>query len=652
MAVSTGTTSTLLGKVYTGDGGNALAAYLDAPGGIVARSDGSLVIADTKNNAIRTIDANNVITTYSGSGEYGKKNGNRTSATWSEPEGIFLSAAGKFFIADTGSSSIRTITGNTVARLPIAGLKRPTAVLTIGSTLYISDTGNNRVVKTSTSGGRLTVLAKNLKTPQKLATDGTTIFVVENGSGKVLALNPKNNGQKTIATGLTEPRAITYWKGSLYVAAGPSGIYNEIWKIDPIKKTKKLLERRRETEMLNLTSDMAVATLGGKTRLVQTQSGGSSIFTTDLNGKELVQIAGKHRFEDEMGAASLSLLGRPVALAISKDGSKLYASYGQGNKIAVYDISAGTVSFLAGHLMDNYREGTGDSARFSDVTAMVLSPDATKLYIVDRNSQRIRSIDVATGTTHYLTGAGVTNLISSTSSTGAIDTSFNNGYQEGGPCPDTTKLKVKGCAYFNRPTGIAITKDGKTLYIADASNNRIRKVVIATGKTSFVAGSGKAAYKNGVGAKASFNGPTSLALSSDEKTLYVADKYNNVVRQIVLTTQKVTTLAGTGKNGYREGKFASALFSIPEYLALGPDGNLYVSEAGTQRIRRLNVTTKQTSLFSGSGNRGMANGSAKSAEWNGPKAMVFTSSQMIVADFQNDLLRAVDLGLTVATRKR
>lgn len=647
-----GSTTTQLGKIYSGDGGSALTAYIDAPGGVVAKADGTLFLADTKNNAIRTINASGTITTFSGTGEYGIKNGARTSAFWSEPEGIAMSSSGTFYIADTGSSSIRTIVGTNVTKLPIAGLRRPNAVIVNGSTLIISDTGNNRVVSVSAKGGKVAVLADKLKTPMKLASDGTSVYVVENGSGKILAINLKTKKKTVLASGFTEPRVVTLWKGKLYVAAGPSGIYNELWTVNPKTKAKKLLARRRETELLNLTSDLTVAKINGAERLVQTQSGGSAIYTTDLRGNDLTLLAGKHRFEDEPGAASVALLGRPKALAISNDSTKLYVSYGQGNKIALYDMSAGTVTQLAGNLMDNYREGVGANARFSDVASMVLSPDGTTLYLADRNSQRIRTLNVTTGETTYLTGAGITNLISPDSATGAIDTSLNNGYQEGGPCPDTTKTKVKGCAYFNRPTGLALTKDGTTLYVADASNNRVRKVTVATGKTSFVAGSGKAAYKDGVGVKASFNGPTSLALSADEKSLYVADKYNNVIRQVVLATQKVTTLAGTSKNGYREGSFAKAVFSIPEYLALGPDGNLYVSEAGTLRLRKLNLSKKVTTLFSGSGQRGMKNGAAGAAEWNGPKAIVFTATKAIVADFQNDLLRSVDLGLTSQASRR
>lgn len=634
------TSSPFFGKVYAGDGGNAIDGYLDMPKGITATSDGTIFIADTINNAIRRIGANGMLSTYSGSGEYGQESGRRSKATWSEPEGITVDKAGVLYVADTGSGSIRRIVGNTVSLVPLAGLKRPTAIALNNTTLFIADTGNNRVVSAPKRGGKLTVIARNIKTPQKIVLNGSLLYVVEFETGRILVLDLAKKTKRVLTSGLIEPRALTLVDGTLFVTAGPSGIENELWRIDIQSGAKTLLMRERETEWLNMTSDVVPHQTGGATRLLLLQSGGSSVFSVSLDGKDLTKISGRHRYGDESGKKDAGLLGRPKALAISHDGKKIFVSYAQGNKIAIYDVQTGVMQPLAGHLMDNYREGTGQDARFSNVT-FVVSPDDTTLYLTDRNNQRIRSLTVATGESHYLTGAGVTNLLSPTNTTGQIDVDFDNGYQEGGPCPETYDLKVRGCAYFNRPAGLALTKNGKTLYVADTGNNRIRKVDIASGMTSLVAGSGKKGFKDGIAARANFNEPFSIVLSQDEKYLFLTDRYNHAIRQIDLTTRQVTTVAGTGKSGYKEGVFSAARFSIPEYLTLGPDGNLYVADAGSLRIRMLDLKKKRTSLVSGSGQRGKRDGAAPVAEWNAPKGMAFLGKILLVTDFQNDLIRSL-----------
>jgi len=640
-------TSTFLGKLYSGDGSQATEAYLDMPKGFTFGTNGAIYVADTINNVIRKIETSGIISTYSGSGDYGNYDSSLLKSTWSEPEGIAFDGNKIFYVADTGSSKIRKINGDNVNTLSISGLKRPTAIIVSDTDLFISDTGNSRILKSTVSGGTPTVLASGLSTPLKMSLHGGTLYVTELDTGNILAIEVATKTKTVLASGFTEPRAITYYNGYVYITAGPSGMYNEIWRINPSTGEKTMLVRRVETELLNQTSDILIGTWNGSTRILMLQSGGSSIQTTDLDGQDLQRIAGRHRYGDEMGLGTKALLGRPQEIVASPNGNKFYIAYAQGNKIAEYNILNDQVRMVAGYLMDNYREDTGGDARFSDVVSMAISPDGKTLYVVDRNSQRIRTVDIETGTTHYLTGAGIVNLISAANFGSNIDVNMNNGYQEGGPCPDTFDLAVSGCAYFNRPTGLALTKNGKTLYVADGNNNRIRKVEVATGKTSFIAGSGKSGFVNGIGSAASFNGPYNLALAYDEKILYVVDKYNHAIRAIDLANNRVTTLVGTGKQGYREGDFSKAVLAIPEYIELGPDKNLYISEAGSLRIRKLDLTKKITSLVSGSGERGFKNGAGEVSEWNGPKGMVFAGDRLLVTDFKNDLIRMIDLGSQV-----
>lgn len=638
-----GDTSTFIGKVYDGDGKKADKAYFDFPQGFAADTKGNLYIADTWDNVIRKIDTKRVTSTYAGTGEFSRDDGLRVMATFGHPEGIDRdSKTGTIYVADTGNNAIRKIEKGLVTTVGIfaaPAMRSPTDVVVDGSTLYIADTGNSRIIKVSKNGGGSVLVAKGLSTPLKMVMDGSVLYVSEFSSGNVLEINTINGSKRVFASKFVEPKALAIYGGNLYVSAGQNGVWNEIWKVNLKTRVKKLLIRRRETEWLNNGIDMLIrmekdsVTKQSKPIIYQIQGGGSSIFTFDIDGKNEQKIAGKHRYAQEFGKRVKALIGHPQGLAASPDGKKIYIAFAQGNMIAVYDTVSDRVSFGAGHPMDSYTEAKSNTARFSDVASMTVSPDGKILYVVDRNNNRIRKVNTTTWKTRYLTGAGFVNS----------DAETDNGYQEGGPCQKMMTLKVRGCAYFNRPTGLAITKDGKTLYVADGSNNRIRRVDIRTGRTAFVAGSGKMGFQDGVGGQAVFNGPFTLTLSQDEKTLYVADKNNHAIREIILATRRVTTLAGNGKIGYREGPFSKAVFAIPEYIQTGPDGNLYVTEAGRFDIRKLDLAKKTTSLVSGSGQRGKVDGAGFLAEWNIPKGFTFIGNTMYVTDFRNDLIRAVDV---------
>ena len=87
-------------------------------------------------------------------------------------------------------------------------------------------------------------------------------------------------------------------------------------------------------------------------------------------------------------------------------------------------------------------------------------------------------------------------------------------------------------ASFNLPTGVAVSSDGMTVYVADYSNHRIRKIDTSDGDTTTLAGSGTYGFADGTGTAASFAGPTGVAVSPNGMTVYVAEVLNNRIRQV------------------------------------------------------------------------------------------------------------------------
>lgn len=635
---SEGDTKTILGKPFAGDGGDAKEAYLDTPKGFAIDSDKNIYIADTTNNIIRRIDnQTNVITKHAGSGEFGSKDGFRLLVDFGYPEDIVLDSSNRMYVADTFNNSIRRIDGDNVSTVVSEGLSNPRGVLVRGDDLFIADTGHNRVVRTKLDGGSLIEVIKDCDVPTKMAWRGQFLYVVHEGNNSIEQIDLFGGGRERIAGGYADLGGIEVDGTNLYAVAGAQGVWNEIFRIDLTTKESEVLKRRRETELLNWASDILFKKYTDEEGRILEQKmfilfkGGSSVQSFNMDGGRKELVAGKHRFGNEFGALADALVGRPQAMVMSADGYKIYIS--ENNKIAELNLITGQLKEIAGHVMDSYTEGVGSKARFSDVTSMAASSDGRTLYLVDRNNHRIRKLDIITRETSYITGAGEVNAYNS-----------DNGYQEGGPCTDTFEKGVEGCAYFNRPTGIVLSQDEKTLYIAEGSNNRIRGVDIRTGITFHIAGTGEAGYVNGFGPWTTWNGPFTLAMAEDGRTLYVADKYNHAIREINLETKNVVTLVNSrGLPGDYSGYAPDSLLHIPEYIEMGENGDIYITEAGGLRVKAVNIYSRQVRLISGSGTRGLYSGSKEETRWSGPKGMARRGDWLFVTDFYSDLIKLVNL---------
>src|SRR5262249_42608359 len=141
-----------------------------------------------------------------------------------------------------------------------------------------------------------------------------------------------------------------------------------------------------------------------------------------------------------------------------------------------------------------------------------------------------------------------------------------------------------------------VWSDGVNLYIADANNAVIRKVVIATGVTTTVAGlPGVPGTADGVGTAARFVYPSGIW--GDSANLFVADTLNHTIRRIKLATGAVTTVAGTpGIPGLANGNATAASFNSPSALC-GDGINLYVADTGNHMIRQVDLTSGAVTLL-------------------------------------------------------
>jgi DNA-binding CsgD family transcriptional regulator/DNA-binding beta-propeller fold protein YncE len=206
---------------------------------------------------------------------------------------------------------------------------------------------------------------------------------------------------------------------------------------------------------------------------------------------------------------------------------------------------------------------------------------------------------------------------------------------------------LAAASILTSPRACAFDPEGN-LYIADTIDNRIRRVDHVSGIITTVAGIGTPGF-SGDGqpaVKAELNGPEGVIVGLDGKTLYIADTGNQRIRRVD-ADGVITTDAGTGEEGYGGdgGDGRRALFDVPLGLALDSGGNLYIADSGNNRVRKLDLARVITTV-AGTGSRGFAGdgGAAAQAELAAPVALaVDAADNLFIADFLNNRIRVVAL---------
>jgi DNA-binding beta-propeller fold protein YncE len=149
-------------------------------------------------------------------------------------------------------------------------------------------------------------------------------------------------------------------------------------------------------------------------------------------------------------------------------------------------------------------------------------------------------------------------------------------------------------AQLNIPYGLTLDPQQQNLYIADQNNFRIRKVNLLTNIIITFAGTGSTSYngENILASKTNINHPYSIRCDSIGN-IYYNDQFNNRVRKITIATNITTTIAGNGIYGYNGDNIAAtnAQISYDIFLTIDLNGNVYFSEEGSNRIRKIDFFT-------------------------------------------------------------
>ena len=271
--------------------------------------------------------------------------------------------------------------------------------------------------------------------------------------------------------------------------------------------------------------------------------------------------------------------GRTLAFAARRAGAGRYAA-------AVRLPSAGAWSLRVRVGARSYRLGRvavrprAPSPPVADVVEpFAVAASASGVLVADRAANRVVLVDPATGRTTPVAGSGET------------------GYSgDGGPATQ---------AAVGAPIDVAVGPGG-AVYVVHGM--WVRRVDAATGTISTVAGTGERAHSGdgGPARLAALNAPDSVDFDA-RGNLYLAE-YENRIRRIDAVTGVITTVAGTGEEGFSGdgGQAAQARLSHPHGLAVSADGTIFVADTWNQRVRRVDGATGVITTVAGSGEEGFA----------------------------------------------
>ncbi|MDQ3944370.1 MAG: hypothetical protein M3357_04320 [Actinomycetota bacterium] len=300
--------------------------------------------------------------------------------------------------------------------------------------------------------------------------------------------------------------------------------------------------------------------------------------------------------------------------------------------------AGGTVATVAGRSPAGFSGDGGPAAdaQMHEPRMMTFAPSGD-MYIADTFNHLIRKVDSA-GTITTMAGK-FTGFVPRDEA----DCVENFG-GDGGPATDAT---------LSCPHGVAVDAAGN-VYIADSANHAIRRVDPA-GAIVTVAGAGGTAGDSGdggAGTDARIQGPKGIVLDG-RGGLLIADSGNDRVKRLDLASGVITLVAGTGNPGGAGdgGPATEADLVEPRTLAVGPDGSIYIAEPKVHRVRRVDADGVITT-FAGTGRAGFSGdgGPAGRAQLDFPRGVgTDAAGNVFIADSLNQRIRRVDSTGTIAT---
>lgn len=605
------TIQTVAGSSEVGDGGLALNAAISDAEGVALDSAGNIFLADANDHRIRKITPDGLISTVAGDGSAGFRGdgGPASASRLNTPYGIAVDGSNNLYIADLGNNRVRKVAPDgTISTVPgTDSLVAPRNVaLDAAGSLYISEFNGNRVQRLRTDGV-LEIIAGTgvagfggdggpataalLSSPAGLAFDSAgNLYIADSGNSRIrrvaggimtTVLGPDASGNSPLYL----PTAVAIDStGDLYIADSGN---DRIQFLTPLGIQSTLPGAGRDLA-LDGAGNLDIASWSYLLQLT------SALVLQTLAGD------GSYSFRGDGGNATSARLWGPVALALDSTGT-LYIADRNNCRVRLVTPS-GIIGTAAGD------GSSGPASTQLSFPAGVAVDDTGTVDIADQDNDRIEQMTAAgsimplagTGTPGF-NGDGLAATATELLSPGALALAgdhtlyfVDKGNQR------VRKLATNGIistVIQAAAAGVAVDGSGN-VYVADSGLHSIERID-SHGQVTIIAGTGTAGFAGdgGPAASAQLNSPSGLAVDS-QGNLYIADTGNSRIRMIG-SDGTMRTIAGNGTADFDGdgGPALSAAFNTPMGLAVDAAGNLFISDFGNNRIRKLTpalVVSEQT----------------------------------------------------------
>jgi hypothetical protein len=581
---------------YGGDGGPATLAQLNQPQGLAVDQQGDLFIADFGNNRVREVSAaTGIITTVAGDGTAGSSGdgGPATSAELNQPEGLAVDSHGDLFIGDAGNCRIREVSAATGVITTVAGSTcgyggdggpatsavlanhLPGLAVDQNGDLFIADYYNNRVREVAAATGTIATIAGN----------GIGGYSGDNG--------PATQAELWLPSGVTLTAG-----GGLLIADSNSSVIRQVNLATGIITTVAgdgsygTGGDGGPATSASLSATMGVATDQSGDFFIADNIADINDFGTGLDNVRRVDgstgiittLAADYHFDVcSRGSATMAFDSGVFGVAVDSGGDIFFTEQ-YANVICEVDASTGIVSVIAGTTGHGGFSGDGGPATSALLSEPFgLAVHGSDLYIADYQNFRVRQVDLTTGIITTVAGDGT-----------------NGDTGNGGPATS---------AEISDPTSVAVDPQGNVYILGGGS---VREVNAATGIISSVASAGGPGLAGGIAADnhghlfIATGGLAELNLATSQLTdipgaggdsvaadtsgnVFVAGQNNYLVQRVHLATGTVTTIAGTGQEGYSGdgGPATEARVWQPMGVAVDASDDIFIGELWSGRVREV-----------------------------------------------------------------